>query len=75
MQPHRADIVSLVFGLAFAGLGLAFLISPVGALDLPWEWVAPIMITTVGAAILAGVLRRGDHRELDDDRHDELAGP
>jgi hypothetical protein len=57
MQPHDLDAVSLAFGLAFAGLGVSFLLSPLGVFDLPWEWVAPLVILALGAVVLVSAVR------------------
>jgi hypothetical protein len=57
MQPHDLDAVSLAFGLAFASLGVSFLLSPLGVFDLPWEWVAPALILALGAVVLVSAVR------------------
>lgn len=71
MQPHDLDAVSLAFGLAFAGLGVSFLLTPLGLFDLPWEWVAPVLILGLGAAVLASALR-GLRRSRPEEEIDEL---
>ena len=57
MQPHDLDAVSLAFGLAFASLGVSFLLSPLGVFDLPWQWVAPVLILGLGAVVLVSAVR------------------
>lgn len=76
MQPHRLDRISLVFGLLFAGLGVAFLVSPGGVLDLPWEWLVPAGVVALGAAVLIPVTRgRREPEQLEDVPEFELEDP
>ena len=53
MQRHDLDPTSLVAGLLFAGLGLAFLFDGIGALDLEVRWVWPALLIGLGVALLA----------------------
>ncbi|MGH9015192.1 MAG: hypothetical protein ACRDZ1_14850 [Acidimicrobiia bacterium] len=53
MQRHDLDPTSLVAGLLFAGLGLAFLLDGVGAVDLEVRWVGPALLIGLGVALLA----------------------
>jgi membrane protein implicated in regulation of membrane protease activity len=57
MQPHDLDAVSLWFGLAFAGVGVSFLVRPLGVFDLPWQWVAPALILALGVVVLVSAVR------------------
>jgi hypothetical protein len=77
MQPHRLDRVSLVFGLIFAALGIGFLVTPSGLLDLPWEWLVPVGIVGLGAALLVPALtrREPEHESLVSDSGFELDDP
>ncbi len=61
MKRHPLDIVSLVFGLFFATVGLTFLVS-----EDPWDllfdsvslgWVFPFVVLAAGAAMLVSALR------------------
>ena len=56
MRRHELDPVSLVFGFAFTGLGLLFLIGQADqALRLRWIW--PLLLLALGAGILLDVTR------------------
>lgn len=50
MTRHRADLLSLVTGLAVLGLGLVLLSGGVG--DLPLEWVGPVVAIGLGVLIV-----------------------
>jgi uncharacterized membrane protein len=61
MKRHPLDIVSLVFGLFFAAIGLTFLVS-----EDPWDlvfdsvsigWILPFVVLAGGAAMLVSALR------------------
>jgi hypothetical protein len=72
MQPHDLDVVSLSFGIAFASLGVSFLLSPLGVLDLPWQWVGPALILALGGMLLTSAVRTLRRRA---DEPDELPEP
>jgi hypothetical protein len=56
MHRHELDPVSLVFGFAFATLGLLFLFGGADqALRLRWLW--PLLLLALGAAILIDLAR------------------
>jgi hypothetical protein len=56
MHRHQLDPVSLVFGFAFATLGLLFLLGGADqALRLRWLW--PLLLLALGAAILIDLAR------------------
>ena len=56
MNRHELDPVSLVFGFAFTGLGLLFLIGRADqALRLQWVW--PLLLLALGAGILLDLTR------------------
>ena len=61
MRRHELDPVSLVFGLAFTGLGLLFL---AGRVDLAYRlrWMWPVLLLAVGLAILLDLRVRGSRR-------------
>ena len=53
MQRHDTDLLSLVAGLLFSLLGLAFLLDEGDVLTVSPEWVVPTILIGVG---VAGVL-------------------
>jgi hypothetical protein len=57
MSRRMPDPAGLIAGIAFTGIGLVFL---VGEVDLAnrGRWVWPIVLFSLGAGILAAVLRR-----------------
>ncbi|MBA2632764.1 MAG: hypothetical protein H0U86_07165 [Chloroflexi bacterium] len=50
MSRHRADPVSLMFGLLFAAIGLILLSGGDGALSL--AWVGPLTAVALGALLI-----------------------
>ena len=53
---HELDPISLIFGFAFTGLGLLFLLGQADqALRLRWVW--PLLLLALGAGILLDVTR------------------
>ena len=57
MRRHELDPISLVFGVAFTGLGLLLLTGRVdAAVRLRWIW--PLLLLGLGVAILAGARPR-----------------
>jgi hypothetical protein len=58
MARHNLEPVSLIFGFAFTGLGLLFLIGQADqALRVRWIW--PVLLLVLGAGILLDVTRNG----------------
>jgi hypothetical protein len=58
MRRHELDPISLLFGLAFTGLGLLFLADRADvAYRLRWVW--PVLLLAVGLAILLDLRVRG----------------
>jgi len=54
MRRHELEPVSLVFGFAFTGLGLLFLLGRADqALHLRWVW--PLLLLALGAGILLDI--------------------
>lgn len=49
MTRHRADLLSLAFGLLFAAIGLVLLSGGTGALSL--AWVGPLTAIALGALL------------------------
>jgi hypothetical protein len=64
MTRHRLDIVSLVGGLLFVGLGVAFLLDALDAWSADITWVPPIVLIVLG---VAGVLSTVGRRDTGDD--------
>ena len=59
MHRHDLDPVSLMAGLAFAGLGLTSLLA--SGPGLPMRWVAPALLIVIGVVgLLASTRRKGD---------------
>ncbi len=58
MRRHDLDVISLVFGLAFAGLGLAFLAGWTTATTLRWAWIWPLLLVGVGVSTVLSVRPR-----------------
>ncbi len=56
MRPHDLDVVSLMAGIAFAGLGLVSLLSQGAGLAARWTW--PVLLIVVGVVGLVAS-RRG----------------
>ena len=54
MEPHELDSMSLVAGIVFAGLGLAFLLHELAGTTLELRWVWPTLLIGVGVALLLG---------------------
>lgn len=50
MERHDFDPISFVFGLAFVGLGLLFLVGPVAPTTL--GWLLPVGAIGLGLAVL-----------------------
>ena len=65
MQRHELDAFSLVAGLAFAGLGVLFLLDGAGSLTVQPRWVWPILLIAIGVAGL--LASRPKRAERDDD--------
>jgi hypothetical protein len=66
MRRHDLDPVSLVFGFAFTGLGLLFLIGQADqALRLRWVW--PLLLLALGAGILLDVTHNRNRPAADPD--------
>ena len=79
MRRHELDIASLVGGLVFAGIAVAYLIGAATSVRIDAGWVLPIGLVGLGVAGLGGTLRaglRGNERPAaDDDAEAEHAEP
>lgn len=59
-MPRRSpDRLSLAAGLVLAGLGTVLLLAELDVLDLDFGGLAPIVLGSVGAIVLASGLTRG----------------
>lgn len=60
MKRHRADIVALIFGLAFLTYGGTFIASELSDTDIQPAWISAIAFVTLGVVALAATLLRGN---------------
>ena len=58
MKRHAFDPFSFVLGLAFAALGLFFLIGDRTAADIGWDWMWPIPVVVLGLLFVISAGRR-----------------
>lgn len=58
MSRHERDVLSLMGGLLLVLLAAVFLLDDTTGLSVDGRWVAPALLVAVGAAGLAGSLRR-----------------
>lgn len=66
-QARPRDLVSLVFGLLFAGLAGSYFVADLTDLQLELRWVAPAVLITGGLlGLLASVVRAKRARTLPD---------
>ncbi len=56
MSRRRFDRPSLVAGIAVVALGLVLMLDFGGALDLGFQWLAPAVLATFGAMLVASGL-------------------
>jgi hypothetical protein len=56
MHRHEVEPLSLIFGVLFTGVGVAFLVDHGELVRLRWLW--PALLLGFGVALLAGVLTR-----------------
>ncbi len=55
MRTHRFEVVSFVFGISLAGLGLAILQGGVDLWRIDWSWLWPIALVLSGVMVLASL--------------------
>jgi hypothetical protein len=58
MNRHRLDVVSLLAGLLFLGLGTAFLLDALDAWSADVTWTPPIVLIVLGTAGVLAALGR-----------------
>ena len=58
MKRHAFDPTSFVLGLAFAALGLFFLVGDRTAADIGWKWMWPIPVVLLGLLFVISATRR-----------------
>jgi cytochrome c-type biogenesis protein CcmH/NrfF len=58
MKRHEFDPTSLVLGLAFAALGLFFLLGDRTAADIGWKWMWPVPLVLLGSLFVISATRR-----------------
>ena len=63
MRRHELDLTSLVAGLVFIGIAVAYLIGSYTSVRIDAGWVLPIGLVGLGVAGLAGSLRVGLRRD------------
>ena len=54
------DAASVVAGLALVALGAVLMADALGAVDLSFEWFAPVVLGVLGATLLAFGLSRDE---------------
>ena len=79
MKRHAFDPISFVLGLAFAALGLFFLVGDRTAADIGWKWMWPVPLVVLGLLFVMSAIRRvtaqREVAELDSERVDaEIVG-
>ena len=72
MERHDFDLVSFLFGLLFAGLGGAWLVTEEAVNPDLTEWFWPVVLIAGGAIVLASTLTSRRSNGVPDD---ELPGP
>jgi hypothetical protein len=60
MKRHGIDIISLVSGLLFAGLGAVFALHALGTFSVDVRAVPAVVLIVLGLAAIAAALRSSD---------------
>ena len=63
MPRHELDLTSLLAGMLFIGLGLAFVLELTEVVDVDARWIWPVLFLGLGAAGLASSLRTVSQRD------------
>jgi hypothetical protein len=74
MSRRMPDPAGLIAGIAFTGIGLAFLVGEVDMANRA-RWVWPIVLFSLGAGILAAVLRRPTEEAAGTSLSTDVSGP
>ncbi|HEY3502246.1 MAG TPA: hypothetical protein VGN37_05570 [Actinocatenispora sp.] len=59
MKPHATDVLSLVFGLIFLGMGGWWLVAAVATVTVPFGWLAAGSLIAIGVVGLIAAIRAG----------------
>jgi hypothetical protein len=62
MRTHPANVIHLVFGLAFLGIAAAWALTEAGVVDARAGWLLPLVLVVAGAVGLVASLTRGLNR-------------
>jgi hypothetical protein len=65
VRRHELDIASLIAGLVFVGISAAYLVGAFTDVHVSGAWILPLALIGLGAAGLAGTLRRGLRSDAD----------
>lgn len=65
MTKRRTDWGSLIAGLVFLGLAIAFIVRGTGSWEFSALWAVPVLVVGLGLAVVARVLSRKANREMD----------
>lgn len=65
MKRHDLDAVSLVSGLLFAFVGVAFLLGRVDAARIDPSWFWPVAATVAGLVLVVRLLRAAGRQRLE----------
>jgi hypothetical protein len=67
VRKHELDLASLIAGLVFVAIATAYLVGAFTDVHVSGAWILPLALIGLGAAGLAGTLRRGLRSDADDD--------
>lgn len=73
MRRHELDLTSLIAGLVFVAIAVAYLIGSFTSVRIDAGWVLPIGLVGLGLAGLAGSLRVGLRSDPADEPAEEPA--
>lgn len=65
MTKRKTDWGSLIAGLVFLGLAIAFIVRGTGSWEFSALWAVPVLVIGLGLAVVARVLSRKATREMD----------
>lgn len=73
MTKRRTDWGSLIAGLVFLGLAVAFIVRGTGGWEFSALWAVPVLVVGLGTAVAVRVFSRKAAREMD--RVENASGP